>query len=60
MHGCNAVIHAAAKVDSWGSWGDFFKTTVEGTQNVVAAAQMAAVPRLIHISSEAVLADGPE
>jgi nucleoside-diphosphate-sugar epimerase len=58
MQGCSAVIHAAAKVEQWGRWDDFLRDTVQGTRNVVAAARAVAVPRLIHVSTEAVLADG--
>ena len=32
--------------------------TVHGTENVIAAARAAKVPRLVHVSTEAVLADG--
>ena len=58
MHGCGAAIHAAAKVEQWGRWNDFLRDTVEGTKNVVSAARAARVRRLVHVSTEAVLADG--
>lgn len=60
MSACCAVIHCAAKVDLWGDWEEFQRGTVEGTMHVVSAARMAKVPRLIHISTEAVLAGGQE
>lgn len=58
MNACAAVIHSAAKVDLWGTWEDFQRFTINGTANVLAAAQTANVPRFIHISTEAVLAAG--
>lgn len=58
MSGCDAAIHAAAKVEQWGRWQDFQRDTVEGTAHVIAAARAAGLRRLLHISTEAVLADG--
>jgi nucleoside-diphosphate-sugar epimerase len=58
MQGCSAVIHAAAKVEQWGRWDDFLRDTVQGTKNVLAAARAAGASRLLHVSTEAVLADG--
>lgn len=58
MRGCAVVIHAAAKVEQWGKWPDFLQMTVQGTKNVIHAAQQAQVQRFIHISTEAVLAGG--
>lgn len=58
MAGCGGVVHCAARVGQWGRWEDFLHDTVRGTENVVAAARAAKVPRLVHVSTEAVLADG--
>lgn len=58
MAGCAAAIHSAAKVEQWGRWEDFLRDTVQGTEQVIAAARAAGLPRLLHISTEAVLADG--
>jgi len=58
MSGCDAAIHAAAKVEQWGRWEDFQRDTVDGTAHVIAAARAAGLRRLVHISTEAVLADG--
>ena len=58
MNDCFAAIHCAAKVGQWGPWSEFLRDTVQGTQQVVAAARAAKVPRLVHVSTEAVLADG--
>lgn len=56
MGGCAVVYHAAAKVELWGRREDFLRITVGGTERVIAAARAAAVPRLVHVSTEAVLA----
>lgn len=58
MAGCDAVVHCAARVGQWGQWEDFVRDTVQGTVNVVEAARRAGVHRLVHVSTEAVLADG--
>lgn len=56
MTGCHTVFHLAAKVGMSGSWKDFQAVTVEGTRNVLEAAQTCGVKRLVHVSSDAVLA----
>ncbi len=58
MQGCEVIIHSAAKVEIWGDWEDFERVTVKGTENIIQAAREAGLRRLIHISTEAVLADG--
>jgi nucleoside-diphosphate-sugar epimerase len=58
MEGASLVIHAAAKVELWGKREDFLRITVGGTERVIAAARAAGVPRLVHVSTEAVLAGG--
>jgi nucleoside-diphosphate-sugar epimerase len=58
MQGCDVVHHAAAKVELWGRREDFLRITVGGTERVIAAARAAGVRRLVHVSTEAVLAGG--
>jgi nucleoside-diphosphate-sugar epimerase len=58
MSGCDVVFHAAAIVDEWGDDNHFHRVNVEGTSNVLAAARSAGVSRVVHVSTEAVLA-GP-
>lgn len=58
MAGCEAVIHAAAYVGEHGPIADFMRVTVTGTENALAAARAAEVPWFVHVSTEAVLADG--
>jgi nucleoside-diphosphate-sugar epimerase len=49
--GCDVVYHAAAKVGDWGPWAEFQRITIDGTRNVVSAAAVAGVRRVVHISS---------
>ena len=58
MVGCDTVFHAAANVDEHGTLASHIEVTVRGTEHVLAAARAAAVARFVHVSSEAVLADG--
>jgi nucleoside-diphosphate-sugar epimerase len=58
MAGCDLVVHAAAHTAQWGPEQRFVEVNVTGTERVLAAAARAAVPRLVHVSTEAVLADG--
>jgi nucleoside-diphosphate-sugar epimerase len=52
--GCEAVVHTAAKVGSWGRAREFHDTNVRGTENVIAACRAGGVGRLIHTSSPSV------
>ena len=56
MSHCHYVFHLAAKVGMSGAWSDFQAVTVDGTRNVIAAAQQSGVARLVYVSSDAVLA----
>jgi len=58
MAGCDVAIHAAAYVADHGPIEDFLRVTVAGTENALTAARGAGVPRFVHVSTEAVLADG--
>jgi nucleoside-diphosphate-sugar epimerase len=54
----DVVFHAAAHVGQHGRLADFLRDNVTGTENVLAAARAAGVRRFVHVSTEAVLADG--
>jgi nucleoside-diphosphate-sugar epimerase len=54
MTGCDVVFHLAAKASGWAPYEDFYHTNVVGTQHVLEAARTAAIPRLVHVSTEAV------
>jgi len=58
MSGCDAVYHAAALTSEQGTLAEHVPPTVEGTRNMLAAAKAAEVRRFVHVSTEAVLADG--
>jgi nucleoside-diphosphate-sugar epimerase len=58
MIGCDVVYHAAAYTSEQGKLAEHMKPTVEGTRNMLAAAREAKVKRFVHVSTEAVLADG--
>ncbi len=58
MRGCDVVFHAAAEVTGRAPRERFEQANVIGTRNVLAAAREANVPVLVHVSTEAVLADG--
>ena len=56
MEGVDAVIHSAAKVSfASGEQHQMFKTNIEGTANVINAALLKNIKRLVHISSVAAL-----
>jgi len=53
--GVDAVVHAAAVVDPFGSRQEIFKTNVGGTENALSAAQKNAVKQFILVSSLSVI-----
>lgn len=60
LEGVDAVIHAAAYVEPWGSRADFWKGNVEGTERMLAAAQNAGVKRFVHIGTESAVFAGQD
>lgn len=56
--GQDAVIHLAAKVDIVGAFDDFVAVNVDGTKNVLSAAQNAGVSRFVYVSSPSVAHGG--
>jgi nucleoside-diphosphate-sugar epimerase len=58
MSGAAVVYHCAAKVEDWGDPAEFQRVNVDGTAHVLDAARQAKVRRVVHVSTEAVLADG--
>ena len=56
--GCEVAFHAAAHVEQWGSWADFVRGNVAGTQNALGACALAGVPRFVHVGTEAALMAG--
>lgn len=56
--GVDTVFHSAATVTDWGDPKEFHRVNVEGTARVLAAARAGHARRVVHVSTEAVLADG--
>eukprot|EP01112_Ceratiomyxa_fruticulosa_P016051 TRINITY_DN4815_c0_g1_i1.p1 TRINITY_DN4815_c0_g1~~TRINITY_DN4815_c0_g1_i1.p1 ORF type:complete len:327 (-),score=52.48 TRINITY_DN4815_c0_g1_i1:145-1125(-) len=52
MQGCDIVYHCAV------NFIDLERSVVVGTKNVINASKQAKIPRFVHVSTEAVLADG--
>lgn len=54
--GVDWVVHAAARVETSGSWESFAETNIRGLRRVIRAAQAAGVQRIVHVSSLSVYA----
>lgn len=52
--GCQAVVHAAARVDITGPWEEYERINVMGTRRVIEAARRAGVARFVLVSSPSV------
>ena len=57
---CDAVVHCAAYVESWGTRDLTWQINVEGTRRTLAAAAAAGARRFLHMSTEAVLWKGQD
>jgi nucleoside-diphosphate-sugar epimerase len=60
LAGCEAVIHCAAFVETWGPRDAWYRGNVLGTKAVLAAAEGAGVRRFVHIGTEAALIHGQD
>jgi nucleoside-diphosphate-sugar epimerase len=58
MRGCDTVFHAAAHTEQYDPVEIHMRITTKGTEHALAAARAAGIKRFIHVSTEAVLADG--
>ncbi|MSO59866.1 MAG: NAD-dependent epimerase/dehydratase family protein [Ilumatobacteraceae bacterium] len=56
--GCDAIIHGAARVGVLGNWSEFESVNVAGSKNVVDAAKMHNVSRLVYVSTPSVVHSG--
>jgi len=54
IHGCDVVIHGAARVGLVGSYQDFFSINVTGTENIMDAAVNAGCRGVVYVSSPSV------
>jgi nucleoside-diphosphate-sugar epimerase len=55
---CDAIVHLAAKVGVVGDWEDYRSINVDGTRNVLNAAQRRGIGRVVHVSSPSVAHGG--
>lgn len=58
LAGADAIVHAAAFVEEWGTREQFWRANVEGTAQLLDAARRAGVRRFVHVGTEAALFDG--
>ncbi len=59
VQGCDLVFHCAAIVRETGNRESFYRTNVEGTENILKVSREAKVKRFIHFSSVAVYGMNP-
>jgi nucleoside-diphosphate-sugar epimerase len=60
LTGCDAVIHTAAMIGSWGRARDFDRVNVAGTRNVVEACRALNVRKLVFTSTPSVVHSGAD
>lgn len=60
LKGIDAVVHAAAYVEEWGTREQFWKANVDGTQNLLDASRGAGVRRFVHVGTEAAVFSGED
>ena len=56
--GCDRIYHVAAKAGVWGSYDDFYKPNVVGTQNILKACKQHGITKLIYTSTPSVIHAG--
>jgi nucleoside-diphosphate-sugar epimerase len=56
--GCDVVFHVAARAGIWGSFAEYYRANVTGTENVIAACCRHGVGRLVFTGSPSVVFDG--
>jgi nucleoside-diphosphate-sugar epimerase len=59
MEGCDLVFHCAAMVRETGDRNEFFRTNVQGTENILKISSDAGIKKFIHFSSVAVYGMNP-
>ena len=56
--GCDIIFHVAARAGIWGSYADFYRANVTGTENVIAACLNHGIGRLVYTGSPSAVFDG--
>jgi len=60
FRGMDVVFHVAAKPGVWGTYDEYHRPNVLGTQNVIHACKVNKIPTLIHTSSPSVIFTGKD
>jgi nucleoside-diphosphate-sugar epimerase len=60
IHGIDIVIHAAAELEETKGEAEMFRTNVEGTRNLLMAAEEEGIEQFIHVSTVGVYGDAKE
>jgi len=55
VEGVDTIVHVASKAGFWGSYASYYSTNVEGTRNLLTAAQELGVKRFIYTSTPSVI-----
>jgi len=58
--GCDIVFHIAAKAGVWGSYQEYYKSNVIGTENVIRACREHGVKKLVYTSTPSITYSGTE
>ncbi len=58
--GCDIIFHVAARAGVWGDYQDYYRSNVQGTENVLRACRQQQIGRLIYTSSPSVVFDGTD
>lgn len=56
--GVDTVFHVAALAGIWGKWDDYFRTNVQGSENVIRACRENGIRRLVYTSTPSVVFNG--
>ena len=56
--GCDMIFHVAARAGIWGSYADFYRANVTGTENVIAGCHSHGIARLVYTGSPSAVFDG--
>ncbi len=57
---CDIIYHVAAKAGVWGSYREYYRANVVGTENVIQACRTHGIRRLVYTSSPSVVFDGSD
>ena len=60
LQGCSLVFHVAAKAGIWGTYRDFYRSNVFGTENVIEGCFKQGIDRLVYTSSPSVVFNGKD